>query len=128
MNKEDIGWAIYGLGQFVQSMLDAGASIDIVRPMMQAYLNLEAEVMGEPVADMDLVLNPPPEAVAGAAAHGWTPAWAGPYQWMLSEAKQARRDARARELRAQRALTKGRPSVAEPLPASCGGGQAHESD
>lgn len=101
MRDEDIGWAIYGLGQFVQSMLDTGASVDIVRPPMQAYLNIEGEVRGEPPVDIALVLNPPPAAVAGAAAHGWTPAWAGPYQWMRSEAKLAQIEAQAGELPAQ---------------------------
>lgn len=85
MNREDFGWAIYGLGHYVQYLLDAGAPIDIVRPAMQAYLNLEGETRGEPPVDSDLELNPPPEAVA--AAKNWSPAWAGPYQWMRSQAE-----------------------------------------
>lgn len=53
MDNEDLAYAVFGLGIFIDYRLEDGMSEDALKPFMQAYLNIQARLHDQEPPDLD---------------------------------------------------------------------------
>lgn len=87
MDRQDLGWAAFALGRFVQYRLDEGMAPEDLALCMKAYFNLAAHLDGrEPLcpAERQAQIAAAVQAAREADRRGW-PCWLQPHeQWRQS--------------------------------------------